>query len=164
MAVTPETIAVALGRTAPAEDSTEYAQWEMWISDALMLISARLVGTNTGQVESLDDLDPAALDYVVREAVVAQVRRPDDATSVEVRVDDGATARTYKTSAGRVTILDEWWDLLSPSASSSGAFSIFPSNCGTAHLPWCSLMLGANYCSCGVDIAGYPIFELADDA
>lgn len=30
----------------------------------------------------------------------------------------------------------------------------------SAHLPWCSLMFGALYCSCGVDIAGFPIFEL----
>lgn len=28
-----------------------------------------------------------------------------------------------------------------------------------AHLPWCNLNFGATYCSCGVDIAGYPIFE-----
>jgi len=27
------------------------------------------------------------------------------------------------------------------------------------HAPWCSLNFGANYCSCGADIAGYPIFE-----
>jgi hypothetical protein len=27
------------------------------------------------------------------------------------------------------------------------------------HAPWCSLAFGALYCSCGVDIAGYPIFE-----
>jgi len=27
------------------------------------------------------------------------------------------------------------------------------------HLPWCALMFGATYCSCGVDIAGAPIFE-----
>lgn len=33
-----------------------------------------------------------------------------------------------------------------------------PGGCGP-HLPWCSLMLGATYCSCGVDIAGVPIFE-----
>jgi hypothetical protein len=33
-----------------------------------------------------------------------------------------------------------------------------PGGCG-AHLPWCSLTLGATYCSCGVDIAGEPIFE-----
>lgn len=33
-----------------------------------------------------------------------------------------------------------------------------PSDLG-AHLPWCALVLGATYCSCGVDIAGVPIFE-----
>lgn len=41
------------------------------------------------------------------------------------------------------------------------AFSIdtAPSG-GSAHLPWCNLMFGAAYCSCGVDIAGEPIFEV----
>lgn len=32
-------------------------------------------------------------------------------------------------------------------------------NACSDHLPWCSLNFGANYCSCGVDIAGRPIFE-----
>lgn len=159
MSVTTDDIAVALGRTTPATGSVESAQWEMWVGDALMLISARLVGELTGQVESLDDLDQPTLDYVVREAVVAQVRRPDDATQVEVRVDDGAVGKTYRTGSGRVTIRDEWWDLLSPTDSDRGAFSIFPSGGVSAHLPWCSLYFGAAYCSCGVDIAGYPIFE-----
>ena len=27
------------------------------------------------------------------------------------------------------------------------------------HRPWCSLMFGATYCSCGADIAGEPIYE-----
>jgi hypothetical protein len=27
------------------------------------------------------------------------------------------------------------------------------------HLPWCALNFGAAYCSCGADIAGYPIYE-----
>ena len=40
------------------------------------------------------------------------------------------------------------------------AFSIDTAPTSSAHLPWCALMLGADYCSCGVDIAGYPIFEL----
>lgn len=170
MAVTPDTIAVALGRTAPAEDSAEWLQWEMWIADALMLISARLVGTGTGQVEDLDDLDQAALDYVVREAVVAQVRRPDDATAVDVRVDDGAVSRTYRTGSGRVTILDDWWDLLSPTSSASGAFSIRPSGSCSIHADICSanfytdtngaLVFGGAYCSCGADIAGYPLYEV----
>jgi hypothetical protein len=41
MAVTPENIAAELGRTADLS-SVEYDQWAQWISDALMLIEARL--------------------------------------------------------------------------------------------------------------------------
>lgn len=158
MAVTPDDIAVALGRTTP--DEAQYEQWAMWIADARMLITARLVGDGTGQVASLDDLDQPTLDYVVREAVVAQVRRPDDATHVEVRVDDGATSRTYRSGSGRVTIHDWMWDLLSPTDSDRGAFSIRIGGCGSPHLLWCSLTFGALYCSCGTDIADHPIYEL----
>lgn len=153
MAVTPETIAVALGRTTPDPTSTEYAQWSMWIADALMLISDRL--------GDLTELDQAKLDYVVREAVATQVRRPDDATSVDVAVDDGRVSRTYRSGGGRVTIRDEWWDLLSP-ATKSGAFTVdtFPKSGLGLHAPWCDLMfLGAD-CSCGVALTGgYPIYE-----
>ena len=152
MSVTPDDIAVALGRTTPDFESTEYAQWEMWTGDALMLISARL--------GDLDELDQDKLDYVVREAVVSHIRKPDDATQVEIAVDDARSSRTYRTSKGRVTIIDDWWDLLSPSDSTAGAFSITPSGGCSAHLPWCSLSMGALYCSCGTDIAGYPIYEL----
>lgn len=155
MTVTPTDIAVELGRTVPDPASNEYAQWELWIADARMLIAARL--------GDLADLDQERLDYVVRNAVAAHVRRPDDATQVAVSVDDGSTSRTYRSGKGRVVILDEWWSLLAPSDSSMRAFSIRPSSSCAAHLPWCSLMMGALYCSCGVDIAGYPIFELADD-
>jgi len=156
MAVTPDLIAVALGRTAPSVDAPEYDQWQMWISDALLLIKARLGDPAL--------LDQEKLEYVVREAVVAQVRRPDDATQVAISVDDGSVSRTYRSSAGRVEIRDEWWDLLDPDGGDSGkAFSVDTApGLGSAHLPWCSLMLGALYCSCGVDIAGYPIFELSD--
>lgn len=28
----------------------------------------------------------------------------------------------------------------------------------SAHLPWCNINFGATYCSCGVDIAGEPIY------
>ena len=152
MAVTPATIAVALGLPAPAADSAEWQQWALWINDALMLIEARLGDSS--------ELDQGKLDYVVREAVVAQVRRPDDATSVDIAVDDGRVSRSYRTSSGRVTIRDEWWGLLKPGAVAGAAFSITPGGRANLHLPWCSLMFGATYCSCGVDIAGYPIYEL----
>lgn len=151
MAVTPGNIAVALGRTAPSVDSTEFGQWGMWISDALLLIEARLGDPA--------ELDQAKLDYVVREAVVAHIRHPDDATRVEVAVDDARSARSYTTGKGRVRIIDEWWDLLAP-AKASGAFTVDTVGVDSAHMPWCALNFGAVYCSCGVDIAGEPIFEL----
>ena len=149
MAVTPETIEVALGRDTSSTD--EYGQWEMWIADALLLIEARLGDPA--------ELDQAKLDYVVREAVVAHIRHPDDATQVSVSVDDASSSRTYRSGKGRVTILSEWWELLSP-AEDGGAFVLDMNGTSLYHLPWCAASLGANYCSCGADIAGTPIYEL----
>jgi hypothetical protein len=41
------------------------------------------------------------------------------------------------------------------------AFTVDMAPTGNAvHLDWCTLMLGGNYCSCGADIAGVPIYEL----
>lgn len=153
MAVTPSNIAVELGRTAPDSASAEYAQWELWIADALMLIGARL-----GDVSLLDQ---DRLDYVVRLAVAAHVRRPDDATQVAVSVDDGSVSRTYRTSRGRVEIIDDWWALLSPTDTTGKAFSITPSRSNSPHMPWCALAFGAVYCSCGADLTNYqyPLYE-----
>lgn len=41
----------------------------------------------------------------------------------------------------------------------SRAFAVDTVGDGGVHLAWCSLYFGTDYCSCGVDIAGYPIFE-----
>lgn len=151
MAVDTEMIAIALGVAAPEADSAQDKQWKMWIDDAVMLIETRRL-----QLE-VDPIDEAKLDYVVREAVVAQVKRPDDATQVTTSVDDGAVSKSYRSGKGRVTILDEWWTLLGLTEP-SGAFAIDMVGYGSAHLPWCSINFGA-YCSCGVDIAGIPIWE-----
>jgi hypothetical protein len=76
-------------------------------------------------------------------------------------VDDASSSRVYRSSKGRVTILAEWWDLLSP-ATESGAFVIdtFPASGTGAHAPWCDLMFDPTAtCSCGVLLAGYPMYE-----
>lgn len=116
MAVTSSNIAAALGVAAPASGSTTDVQWSMWIADVYMLIEARL-----GDVAALDQ---PRVEYVVREAVVMHVKRPDDATQVTVSVDDGSTSRTYTSGAGRLTILDEWWDLLVQTPAGGKAFEI----------------------------------------
>jgi hypothetical protein len=151
MTVTPEKIAVALGRAAPLAESVTAQQWQMWIDDAVMLIETRRA--ELGKPEP----DEAKLDYVVREAVVAHVKRPEDATQVTVTVDDATSSRTYQSGKGRVTILDEWWVLLGL-VPASGAFSIDTVGVRSSHVPWCSQSLVGAYCSCGEDIAGEPIF------
>lgn len=156
MAVTPETIAVAMGVAAPEPDSIQWQQWELWIDDAFMLIETRATQLDI----DVDTIDEAKLDYVIREAVVAHVKRPDDSTQVTVSVDDASTSKSYRSGKGRVSILDEWWSLLGLVATDSGAFAIdMVPGIGSMHLPWCSLRMGATWCSCGVDIAGVPIYE-----
>jgi len=153
MSVTPNMIAVALGQAAPEPDSIQDQQWSLWIDDAYMLIDTRRYG-----LDPTIEIDQAKLDYVVREAVVAHVKKPDDATQVTVSVDDASTSRSYRSGKGRVTILDEWWTLLGLT-DPGGAFALDMVGYANLHLPWCSSMFGALYCSCGVDIAGRPIFE-----
>lgn len=154
MAVTPDNIAVAMGVAAPEPDSIQWQQWSLWIDDATMLIENR--------AEQLD-IDPATIgglkfDYVVRESVVAHIKKPDDATQVSVQVDDGMTSKSYRSGKGRVTILDEWWVLLGLT-DPSGAFAIdMVPGVGSIHDLACSLRFGAVYCSCGADIAGKPIY------
>lgn len=157
MSVTPEKIAVALGVAAPEPDSITWGQWSLWVEDAEMLIEDRRLKLDAYPV------DAAKLDYVIREAVVAHVKKPDDATQVTVSVDDGQTSRSYKSGKGRVTIVDEWWAFLGLTEPDEGAFAVNMVGAATSHLPWCSLMFGATYCSCGVDIAGSPIFERGSD-
>lgn len=119
--VTPETIAVALGRPSPAQGTAQFDQWAMWIADANRAVERRAerLGIN------LFSLDAVDVDYVVRQSVVEMVRNPEAVSTVDVRIDDGSVSKRYATSQGRVTILDDWWDLLGLSEASE-AFSIRP--------------------------------------
>jgi len=107
MAVSPATIAVALGVAAPESGSITEQQWDMWITDAENQIAWRMEDLGVA-----GPLDAAKLDYVVREAVKAHAKHPDDATQVAVAIDDGNVSRTYRSSAGLVEITDKWWKLL----------------------------------------------------
>lgn len=110
MAVAISDIETALGRTLSTE---EQAQATQWIADALMLIEVRLGDPAL--------LNQDALDYVVREAVAARFRNPEGYQSESI---DDYTYR-HGTETRRVTILPEWWELLSPTTQ-SGAFSTRP--------------------------------------
>ena len=131
MTVTPENIAVELGRPAPDPGSVEFAQWSQWIADARFLIGERL-----GDVTLLDQ---AVVDYVVRLSVAAHVRNPDSATQVDIRIDDAATSRRYSSSAGKVVISDDLWALLDSdltTASGAGSTQMFGEPDVPTYDPW----------------------------
>lgn len=119
MTVTPAILAIALGQVAPEPGSITDQQWTTWVHDAEMLIEHR---ANQLDIDYYS-IDEIKIDYVIREAVTAHIRRPDDATQVSVQVDDGMTSKSYRSGRGRITILDEWWLLLGLT-DTNGAFSI----------------------------------------
>lgn len=119
MAVTPATIATALGVTTPTDGSLQSNQWTMYIADAYRLIEERRVDQGA-PVIAVDRVD-----YAVKEAVKAHVQRPDDATMITVAVDDGSTSRRYESGKGRIS-LEEWWTYLGLYATPSTAFTIRP--------------------------------------
>lgn len=97
---------------------TEQAQVAQWIGFAEKLIEARL--------GDLAALDQGLLAYVVTEAVALRVKRPDGATQVYTQVDNTSMSRSYEKASGQITILDEWWALLSPAGDSGAGYSTRP--------------------------------------
>lgn len=119
-ATTPETIAVALGQPVPDSGSTRDLQWVMWIGDALRLVQRRVTSMEADE----SDIDADDLDYVIREAVVSQARKPDDATQVSVSTDDTSVTKSFRASTGQVAIRADWWALLGLATSRGKAFSV----------------------------------------
>jgi len=120
-AVTPDQVADRLGRVRPDVDSPTYRQAATFIAQADRLIidhQARL---------SLPDPEFTIREYVILEAVAAVVRNPDDATAVDVQIDDGRVSKRYSSSTGKVSLAD-WWGTLWPTVDGDpGGFTIRPS-------------------------------------
>lgn len=116
--VTPEQVAIELGRTAPELNSTEYQQWAGWIAQAYQLIVWRY-----GQA-AVDAMEPTLVDYVVLQAVAQHVRSwtPNNVRRTDVSVDDGRVSTDYHSSVGTLAIPDGLWGMLDP-ASDAKVFS-----------------------------------------
>lgn len=150
--ITADDLAVSLGRDSLA--SIERAQFESWIDEALYLINRKVSETTPPEQKDID--------YVVRRAVLEVADQPTPGVIQEsVQVDDAAVTTRYAKAKRRVEILPEWWEILGVVDGKAGlAFSVdLTAGVSTIHALTCSLYFGATYCSCGADIAGYPIFE-----
>ena len=119
-AVTPYDVADRLGRVRPVFDTPAWLQAQTFIDQADLLI------TRYQARKALPDPDGADRDYVILEAVAAIVRNPDDATSVDVQIDDGRVSKRYSSSSGKVS-LEDWWDTLWPEVDTdASAFTVRP--------------------------------------
>lgn len=114
-------VAVALGR--PITDPSEQAQVTYWLDAVELQIKARL-----GDVSLLDQ---DVLKYVEVEAVATKMQNPNNYQSETI---DDYTYR-FGSETRRVTILDEWWNLLRP-VSASDAFSTRPGFEPDVANPW----------------------------
>ena len=116
--VTIDQIEDRLGRPLTG---AEQRQVPLWIDDAEAAIERRMIRLGVSKV-GIDDRV-----RVVQKAVTAMARRPDDATRVDIAVDDARVGKTYSSGTGEVTIKDEWWDelgLAEPVADSGWSGSI----------------------------------------
>lgn len=132
------------------------AKAQAMIEDALAL-AARVAPC----ILSADFAYPDAAKAILRGAIL----RWNDAGSGAVTTNQaGPFGQTVDTSKARRSMFwpSEITDLqqLCSEAQEAKAFSVDTAPMvGGVHLPWCSLMFGATYCSCGADIAGVPIYE-----
>lgn len=119
---------------------------------------------NTDTPPTADQLSEARL------VLIGAIRRWSEAGAGALQsesVDDYTrTIDTRQRSSGYnlwPSEIKQLQDICATMDTSSGAFSFSPSCSSTVHQPWCALYFGATYCSCGADIAGYPLYEYADD-
>ena len=108
---TVDDVVVAIGR--PLSSSAEEDQVGYWLDAVELMIGARL--------GAVADLDQDVLRYVEIEAVALKLSNPNGYQSETI---DDYTYR-FGSETRRVSILAEWWDLLTPSGAAS-AFTITP--------------------------------------
>lgn len=127
---------------------------------------AMLVAPCIADLNKTDDaVKFAAVKAILRSAIL----RWEDAGSgaiTSVQESAGPFQQTQSNDTSKIRKGAFWpseidrLQMICKSDEGKGAFSVDTAPSGGLHLPWCSSYWGALYCSCGVDIAGYPIYEL----
>lgn len=150
-----------IGDDAPEDD----ALVQRWIARAERLIRREFPDLQA----RLDDEEPDLLD-TVRDVVSAMVtrvfRNPNGHRSVSGQETTGQFSGTNTITfggdhPGALELLDDERAALRGASDTRGKIGTVSLTGARAsiHYPWCNLNFGATYCSCGADIAGYPIYE-----
>lgn len=113
-------VQVRLGR--PITDAAEIAQISAWLGDVEALIKVRIPDLAQRVLDGL--LDSEVVKLVEAQVVVRKVKNPDGKQNE--RIDDYSYGLTADAARGDLFLTDDEWDLLTPSATPSGAFTIRP--------------------------------------
>ena len=160
---TPDDVIDAwVGPDAAPDDTDQVA---LWIARAERRIRAAVPDIQSRIDAEEPDLLENAIDVAV--AMVTRVyRNPSGHRSISGQETTGQfsgsnTITFGGNNPGALELLDDERDALRPpDAPATGqAFNVSTISEGAVqHLPWCSLWFTGKWCSCGADIAGYPIY------
>lgn len=150
---------------SPADATNLISAWQAAADDSVVVgLITSAVAEVVGEVgdfdashpinPSSDEADQVTLGDLARDA--AAIRAAHQwASGIAPELNDPEFVRAlYARYRDQLERLKRW------SGTSGSAFTLDAVGLDTIHLPWCNLNFGAEYCSCGADIAGYPIYEL----
>lgn len=114
--------------------------------------------------DDLDDRKAAAAKSIIRGAIL---RWHDSGTGAVTSQQALGFQQTLDTRQPRRSLFwpseIEQLEKLCRTETGGGAWSYDTAPMGDVHADVCALNLGANYCSCGAILAGFPLWETAGD-
>lgn len=148
--------------------SAETTRAEVLLADASAIIRAECPGIDTKTTvvppATAPEIDPGIPKMIACAMVKRAMLVTTDADGVSATQQTAgpfSQSTTFSNPMGNLYLTKAEKRLLGCGAQA--AFTVPMSTTGaTMHAPWCNLMFGAAYCSCGADIAGRPIYEGSD--
>lgn len=156
-----------MGTFLEASDLTPFADIDPVKAEAMIEdaeAQAMLVAPCLGDDEldpPLSDIKIAAVKSILRGSIL---RWNEAGTGIRQSVTTGPFGETIDTTQQRRGMfwpseIDNLQNVCS-SGEKGKAFSVDTVGCGSVHADICSINFGATYCSCGADIAGWPLWEV----
>lgn len=147
-------VTLSVADLEPFAPNLDEVKAQAMIDDALALAARVAPCILTAEFEY-----PAAAKAILRGAVL---RWHDSGTGAFTQQSAGPFAAAYDTRQPRKSMFwpSEIQELqkLCRGDETSGAWAVDTIGTSTTHAAACSLNFGATYCSCGADIAGFPLF------
>lgn len=127
------------------------------LDDASTLVRAVAGKTWVDDNNELEDVPDVVFTVTVRAALRAFVN-----PSGVQQQSTGPFSESYANSSSDVYLTNKEQDMIRSAAAggSGGIYGIDTAPLvGAIHSELCSLNFGANYCSCGASLAGYPLYQ-----